>query len=107
MIYEGAFKSNATGDKMASPAGLNAAMKSLGTERLKVFFSQQEIDDLNRLARVTSYANTEPAWGTVAGVATLAACCLEVWPGLQGGREGATCRHPVLNALQGVNERLP
>lgn len=66
VIYEGAFKGNASGDKMASPAGLQSAMKSIGTDKLKVFFSQSEIDELNRLTRITSYANTEPAWGTVA-----------------------------------------
>lgn len=64
-IYEGAFKGNAAGDKMASPAGLQAAMKDIGTEKLKIFFSQKEIDELNRLTRITSYANSEPAWGTV------------------------------------------
>lgn len=66
VIYEGAFKGNATGDKAASPAGLQNAMKKIGTDKLKVFFSDAEIDELNRLTRVTAYANTEPAWGTVA-----------------------------------------
>ena len=66
VIYEGAFKGNAAGDKMASPAGLQSAMKSIGTDRLKVFFSQAEIDELNRLTRITAFANSEPAWGTVA-----------------------------------------
>jgi hypothetical protein len=66
VIYEGAFKGNATGDKAASPAGLQSAMKQIGTDKLKVFFSQAEIDELNRLTRLTAYANTEPAWGTVA-----------------------------------------
>lgn len=66
VIYEGAFKGNATGDKAASPAGLQSAMKAIGTDKLKVFFSQSEIDELNRITRLTAYANTEPAWGTVA-----------------------------------------
>ena len=66
VIYEGAFKNNATGDKMASPAGLQQAMKNIGTDKLSVFFSPREIEELNRLTRVTAYANTEPAWGTVA-----------------------------------------
>lgn len=66
VIYEGAFKGNATGDKMASPAGLQSAMRGIGTDKLKVFFNQAEIDELNRITRITAYANTEPAWGTVA-----------------------------------------
>lgn len=65
-IYDGAFRGNAAGDKAASPAGLQNAMKGIGPERLKVFFSQPEIDELNRLTRITAYANSEPAWGTVA-----------------------------------------
>lgn len=66
VIYEGAFKGNAAGDKAASPGGLQSAMRKIGTDKLKVFFSQPEIDELNRLTRITAYANTEPAWGTVA-----------------------------------------
>lgn len=91
VIYEGAFKGNATGDKMASPAGLQQAMKTIGTDKLKVFFTQAEIDKLNRLTRITAYANTEPAWGTVArggnpggvllgGVARLAGAGSKVLP---------------------------
>ena len=66
VIYEGAFKGNVAGDKLASPAGLQSAMKAIGTDKLKVFFNQAEIDELNRLTRITAYANSEPAWGTVA-----------------------------------------
>ena len=66
VIYDGAFKGNATGDKAASPGGLQTAMRKIGTDKLKVFFSDAEIEELNRLTRITAYANTEPAWGTVA-----------------------------------------
>ena len=66
VIYRGAFRENVTGDKLAQPAGLQSAMRNIGTDKLKVFFNQAEIDELNRLTRITAYANTEPAWGTVA-----------------------------------------
>lgn len=66
VIYEGAFKGNAAGDKAASPLGLQSAMRKIGTDKLKVFFSEPEIEELNRLTRITAYATTEPAWGTVA-----------------------------------------
>lgn len=66
VIYEGAFRNNATGDKMVSPAGLQQAMKKIGTDKLQVFFNPKEIEELQRLTRVAAYANTEPAWGTVA-----------------------------------------
>lgn len=66
VIYRGAFRENVTGDKLAQPPGLQSAMRNIGTDKLKVFFNQAEIDELNRLTRITAYANTEPAWGTVA-----------------------------------------
>lgn len=66
VIYRGAFRENVTGDKLAQPAGLQSAIRNIGTDKLKVFFSQAEIDELNRLTRITAYANTEPAYGTVA-----------------------------------------
>lgn len=66
VIYRGAFRENVTSDKLAQPAGLQSAIRNIGTDKLKVFFSPTEIDELNRLTRITAYANTEPAWGTVA-----------------------------------------
>lgn len=66
VVYEGAFKGNAAGDKLASPNGLQTALKAIGTEKLKLFFNPAEIEELQRISRVTAYANTEPAWGTVA-----------------------------------------
>ncbi|WP_422016924.1 hypothetical protein [Roseateles sp.] len=66
VIYDGAFKNDAAGDKLASAPGLKNAMQSIGPEKLKVFFSAKEIDELNRLTRITGYANADPAWGTVA-----------------------------------------
>lgn len=65
-IQRATFQANAAGDKLASPAGIQKVLRELGSEKLKAFFSAQEIAELQRLARVTSYANSEPAWGTVA-----------------------------------------
>lgn len=102
VIYEGAFGKNAAGDKLASPAGIQSAIKSLGTDRLKVFFSQAEIDDLNRVARVTSYANSEPAWGTVARGGNPGGVLLGGVARLAGaGGKALPFITPVANALQG------
>lgn len=100
VIYRGAFRNNITGDKAASPAGLQDALRQIGSDRLKVFFSPDEIAELQRLSRITGYANTEPAWGTVArggnpggvlfgGLARL---------GGIGGRVATTL--PIINATQ-------
>jgi len=66
VIYDGAFKNNTAGDKLASPAGLKNAMDAIGPEKLKLFFTPKQVEELNRITRLTAYANSEPAWGTVA-----------------------------------------
>lgn len=66
VIYDGAFKNNTAGDKLASPAGLKTAMDAIGPEKLKLFFTAKQVEELNRITRLTAYANSEPAWGTVA-----------------------------------------
>lgn len=65
-IQQATFQNNATGDKMASAAGIQKVIRELGTEKLSVFFDPKQLEELKRLSRVTAYANTEPAWGTVA-----------------------------------------
>lgn len=65
-IQQATFQNNAAGDKLASPAGIQKALKDLGTEKLNALFSPDQVQELKRLARITSYANSEPAWGTVA-----------------------------------------
>jgi hypothetical protein len=66
VIYDGTFKNNTAGDKLASPAGMRSAMDAIGPEKLKLFFTPKQVEELNRLTRLTAYANSEPAWGTVA-----------------------------------------
>lgn len=66
VIHDGAFKNNTAGDKLASPGGMKGAMDAIGPEKLKLFFSPKQIEELNRITRLTAYANSEPAWGTVA-----------------------------------------
>jgi hypothetical protein len=118
VIYEGAFKNNATGDKAASPAGLQDAMKRIGTDKLKVFFSQSEIEELNRIARLTAYANTEPAWGTVArggnpggvllgGVARLGGAGAAVGKALPLVRDGLDAGARSLRASAAMNTQVP
>jgi hypothetical protein len=114
VIYEGAFKNNATGDKMASPAGLQQAIKSIGQEKLRVFFSADELASINRLTRIAAYANTEPAWGTVARGGNPGGVLFGSLARL-GGVGGALSNSlPVIGALQNaaraqsaVNTTLP
>lgn len=118
VIYEGAFKGNAAGDKAALPAGLQSAMKQIGTDKLKVFFSQAEIDELNRITRITAYANSEPAFGTVArggnpggvllgGVARLGGAGAAVGKALPIIRDVGDAGSKALRASSAMNTQVP
>jgi hypothetical protein len=76
-------------------------MKALGTDRLKVFFSQPELDELNRITRVTAYANSEPAWGTVARGGNPGGVLLGGVARLAGASGAAAKALPIINSLQG------
>jgi hypothetical protein len=65
-LMRGAFRGNAAGDKGIQTAGLQERMRALGTDKLKAFFSQQELDELQRITRISAYVGQEPAFSTVA-----------------------------------------
>lgn len=64
-LKEAAFGQNVTGDKIFTPERYAKALKDIGTEKLKAFFVQDEIDQLKRAGRVGAYINTEPAAAAV------------------------------------------
>jgi len=53
------------GGKGIAPAKFAQELRKIGTDRLKVFFSAKEIEELNRLSRLAGYTGTDPAWSTV------------------------------------------
>jgi hypothetical protein len=60
-ILRAAYGENAAGDKALRPETLAKVLRQIGGERLKAFFSQGEIDQMRRIARVGAYMETIPA----------------------------------------------
>lgn len=69
-----AFGENQAGDKAFSPERFATALRELGTEKLGAFFSPQEVQQMQRLARVGAYVdavpnasrpNTSGNWGAI------------------------------------------
>lgn len=73
-----AFGENAAGDKPISPERYAAALRELGPDKLKAFFTEQEVSQLQRLGRIGAYVdavpnasrpNTSGNWGAISGLA--------------------------------------
>lgn len=60
-IGRAAFGQNLTGDKLAAPERLAAELRKIGTDKLKAFYSDAEIQQLQRAARVSAYINSTPS----------------------------------------------
>jgi hypothetical protein len=60
-IFRAAYGENAAGDKALRPETLSKVLRQLGTEKLKAFFSEDEIAQMHRLSRVGAYMNSIPA----------------------------------------------
>lgn len=59
-LYKKAFGQNAAGDKIFTPERYAEALENIGTDKLRAFFNQNEIDELKRVGRVGSYINSVP-----------------------------------------------
>lgn len=66
-IQRAAFGENTAGDKILSPERLAKALRQIGTEKLKVFYSPQEVEQLHRISRVGAYIDQIPAASPVMG----------------------------------------
>jgi hypothetical protein len=64
-IVRAAYGENAAGDKALRPEMLAKALRQFGPKRLEAFFSQSEIDQMNRAARVGAYMESIPAGSPV------------------------------------------
>lgn len=58
---------NGAADEVAnfSPSGYNKALGDIGTRKLNMFFSPEEVEQLNRIGRVASYENVQPKGSAV------------------------------------------
>jgi hypothetical protein len=60
-LKSAAFGTNAAGDKAFAPERYANALKAIGNEKLKVFFSPEEVVKLNVAAKVAANINSRPA----------------------------------------------
>lgn len=104
-LERAAFGTNLAGDRAFAPERFAAALDSLGTARLKAFFSPQEIERLRALGRVGAYISSEPAGAAVNRSNTAAQganLVLRAMRALPGGSSslalGQAVVSPVINA---------
>jgi hypothetical protein len=60
-LKRAAFGENLTGDKLVAPERLARTLQAIGPEKLKVFFTPEELVRLNLAAKVAADINTVPA----------------------------------------------
>jgi len=74
-----AFGENPAGDAKFNPAQYAKALRELGSDKLKSFFSEEEVAQLQRLGRIGAYVESIPAgrmpntsgnWGAITNLAT-------------------------------------
>lgn len=64
-LQRAAFGENTTGDKLLTPERLAKALRDIGPQKMRVFFSPDEVDQINRLTRIGSYINSVPGAAAV------------------------------------------
>jgi hypothetical protein len=64
-LARAAFGENVTGDKLFSPERFAKALREMGPDKLKAFFSPEEVTQLQRLGRVGAYINSQPVAAAV------------------------------------------
>ncbi len=66
-VARAAFGENQAGDKLPGPERLAAALRTIGTDKLKAFYSDAEIAELKKISRVSAYINSTPSAAPVMG----------------------------------------
>jgi len=64
-ITRAAFGENVAGDKLATPERLSRALREIGTDKLRAFYSAEEIAQFKTLSRVAAYINSTPSSAAV------------------------------------------
>lgn len=100
-IERAAFGQNLAGDKNIAPERLAGALDSLGTARLKAFFSPEEIEQFRRLGRVAAYIVSEPA-GSAPNRSNTAAAMANAITGMGGRVPGLSMATQGAKAISGA-----
>lgn len=64
-ITRAAFGENTAGDKLAAPERLATVLREIGTDKLRAFYSPDEIAQFKTLSRVAAYINSTPGSAAV------------------------------------------
>lgn len=106
-LYQGAFGNNASGDKTIRADGLQSAIRQIGREKLAVFFSPEEMQQIERSARVAAYINTDPSGSAVSRGSNIGGALfgqMRQLPGMGSvGAVGQTLLSPVLRASRAAS----
>ena len=89
-LQRAAFGENVAGDALIKPAALAAKIRQIGPQRLKAFFSDEEVAELNRIARVGAYINSPPGAAPVNWSNTASALVSDALPWMPSFLKAAT-----------------
>lgn len=64
-LLRAAFGNNTAGDKIFTPERFATALRMIGPEKLRVFFSPAEVEQLGQISRVGAYINSVPTAAAV------------------------------------------
>ena len=88
-LQRAAFGENVAGDALIKPAALATKIRQIGPQRLRAFFSDEEVAELNRITRVGSYINSPPGAAPVNFSNTASALVSDALPWIPGFIKGA------------------
>ena len=99
-LRRAAVRDDVVGDRAISVNGYNNALRKLGTERLRAFFSADELDELRRIGRVAAYKDSDPANAAVNRSNTTSALF-----NLMRSTGGGVFNAPLLNVVSDIGHR--
>ena len=85
-----AFGADPASDALIRPAALLVKIRKIGPQRLKAFFSDEEVTELNRIARVGAYINSPPGAAPVNFSNTASALVSDALPWIPSFLKGVT-----------------
>jgi hypothetical protein len=102
-ISRAAFGENVAADALINPTRLATKIRQIGPQRLKAFFTDDEINELNRITRVGAYINSTPGAAPVNYSNTAAQVASDLFGWLpsaaKGAFKGAADQYRVVKAL--------
>lgn len=99
VLQRAAFGENPAGDKLIRPESLAKAIRNIGEDKLRAFYSAEEIAQLHRISRVGAFINSPPAASPVLNNPNM------FWAGPMMGMLGKIPGVPAAASLLGAAQR--